>query len=93
MGLRMALGATGTEVRVLVMRQAFALVLAGVVVGLPAAVAAAHLFRSVLFGVSPVEPRALLLGVLLLGAVAALAAYLPARRASRTSPMAALRAE
>ena len=93
MGLRMALGATAPQVRVLVMRQAFGLVLAGVVVGLPAAVAAAHLFRSVLFGVSPVEPWALLLGVLLLGAVAALAAYLPARRASRTSPMAALRAE
>ena len=92
-GVRMALGATAPQVRGLVMRQASTLVLAGVAVGLPAAVAAAHLFRSLLFGVSPVEPAALLLAALLLAAVATLAAYLPARRASRISPMAALRVE
>ena len=66
---------------------------AGLALGLPAALAAAHLFRGLLFGVSPVEPAALALAATCFCCVASLAAYLPARRAARTSPMTALRTE
>jgi predicted permease len=92
-GVRMALGATGIGVRWMVLRQAFALVLTGVAVGLPAAVAVAHAIKAMLYGVSPMEPAALLLAALAMLVVATAAAYLPARRASRVDPMVALRAE
>jgi predicted permease len=92
-GVRMALGATAGGVRWLVLRQALALVAAGVLVGIPAAVAAARLLRGALFGVSPVNPPTLAGAALLMFAIATLAAYLPARRASRIDPMAALRSE
>jgi ABC-type antimicrobial peptide transport system permease subunit len=92
-GVRMALGATSSGVHWLVLRQAFTIVLAGVAVGLPAAIAAARLLEGLLFGVRPVHPPTLVGAALLMLAVAALAAYLPARRASRVDPMAALRVE
>ncbi len=92
-GVRMALGATAAGVRWLVLRQAFALVLLGLLIGVPAALAAARVLRGVLYGVRPLSPVALLLGALILFLVAALAAYLPARRASRADPMLALRSE
>ena len=90
-GLRMALGATSAGVRWLVLRQALLLVLAGTAVGLPAAVGIAHLMRKLFFEVSPVDPGILGLAALILLALATTAAYLPARRASRLDPMAALR--
>jgi ABC-type antimicrobial peptide transport system permease subunit len=92
-GVRMALGATAGGVHWLVLRQAFAIVLLGVAVGLPAAMGAARLLEGLLFGVRPVHAPTLAGAALLMLAVAALAAYLPARRASRVDPMAALRAE
>jgi predicted permease len=92
-GLRMALGATTTTVHWMVLRQSFVPVLAGVLVGLPAAMAASRLIRSLLFGVTPVDPATLTAATAVMFAVAALAAYLPARRASRVDPMMALRCE
>jgi predicted permease len=92
-GVRMALGATAGGVRWLVLRQAFTLVLAGVAVGIPAAMAASRWLKSLLFGVTPIDPLTLAGASLALVTVAALAAYLPARRASRVDPMAALRSE
>jgi predicted permease len=92
-GLRMALGATAGRVRWLVLRQALVLVAAGVVLGVPAAVASARLLRGALFGVPPVHPSSLAGAALVLFTVGAAAAYLPARRASRIDPMTALRSE
>jgi putative ABC transport system permease protein len=91
--LRMALGATAAEVRWLVLRQGLLLVAAGVLLGIPAALATTRLLRALLFGVQPMDPRALIVGSLALLAVATLAAYLPARRASRVDPVAALRTD
>jgi predicted permease len=92
-GVRMSLGATAGGVRWLVMRQAFTFVVAGAVVGLPAAIGVARLLRGFLFGLSPMDPATLAAATSLMFAVAALAAYLPARRAARLEPMAALRQE
>jgi predicted permease len=92
-GVRMALGATGAGVRWMVLRQALLLVLAGVAIGAPAALAASRMLRGLLFGVSPLHPVPLVLASLMLFTVATLAAYLPARRASRVDPMTALRSE
>jgi predicted permease len=92
-GIRMALGATTARVRWLVLSQAFRLVLAGVLVGLPAAVGASRLLEGMLFGMTAINPLILTLAALLLFAVAAAAAYLPALRASRIQPMKALRSD
>jgi len=92
-GVRMALGATRGGVQWLVLRQAFVLVLAGVVIGLPAAAAGARVIEGLLYGVPPSDPVTLALAGLSLFLVAAAAAYLPARRASRADPMMALRSE
>ena len=92
-GVRMALGATTTRVRWLVLRQALALVLAGITIGLPAAALAATLLQKLLFGITPLDPTALTMSTLTLLSVAMLAAYVPAHRASRTPPMTALRCE
>jgi predicted permease len=93
LGLRMALGATAGGVRWLVLRQALVLVVAGLVVGLPAALAGGRMLSGFLFGIEPTDAATLGAAALVLVAPAALAAYLPARRASRVTPMAALRAE
>jgi predicted permease len=92
-GVRMALGATAASVRWLVLRQALVLVGAGVAVGLPAAMAASRLLEGTLFGVRPADPGVLTLAALVMFAVAALAAYAPARRAAALDPMVALRQE
>jgi predicted permease len=92
-GVRMALGATAEEVRWMVLRQAFLLVAAGMALGLPAAVAVSRLLRAFLYGVTPMDPATMIGAALILFAVATLAAYLPARRASRVDPMTALRCE
>jgi predicted permease len=92
-GVRMALGATAGGVRWLVLRQALLLVLIGVGAGIPAAVVVARLLQSRIYDLRPSDPATLALAALAMFAVASAAAYLPARRASRVDPMAALRSE
>jgi predicted permease len=92
-GVRMALGAQRGNVIWLVLREALTLVGAGVVIGLLASLAATRTVSTMLFGLKPNDPLTIAAATLLLLAVAALAGYLPARRASRVDPMAALREE
>jgi putative ABC transport system permease protein len=92
-GVRLALGATPKQVGSLIVRQGVSLALAGVVVGLIGALAATRLIEGLLFSVSATDPvvYAGLAAVLLL--IAALACYVPARRAMKVDPLTALRAE
>jgi ABC-type antimicrobial peptide transport system permease subunit len=92
-GIRMALGAQRQHVVWMVLREVIALSIAGIAIGLPVAFGASHLVQSLLFGVKPNDPVALTLAVAILFGSAALAAFAPARRASRIDPMAALRHE
>jgi ABC-type antimicrobial peptide transport system permease subunit len=80
-------------VRWLVGRDTMRLVLIGVVIGLPIALAGARLLASQLYEVGPADPIALLLGIMTLSIVALLAGYVPARRAARVDPLVALRSE
>jgi predicted permease len=93
LGVRVALGATAGAVRWLVLRQALLLVGAGALVGIPVAIAAARLLGGVLYGVRPVHAPTLTAATAAVFVVGAVAAYLPARRASRIDPMSALRCE
>lgn len=92
-GIRMALGATTREVLRLVIRQGMKPALYGVALGLLGAFALTRLIKSLLFGVSASDPLTFLLVAALLGIVALLACYLPARRAASVDPMIALRHE
>jgi len=92
-GIRMALGAQPGGVLWLVLRETLLLVLTGVAVGLPVAFAGTHLLKSMLFGLGLVDPVAIVVSTMALAAVAALAGFLPARRAMRVDPMVALRYE
>jgi len=92
-GIRMALGAAPGNVRWQVLRETLLLVLIGIAVGVPAALGVARLVRSMLFGLGLVDPIVIVSSAALLALVAALAGFLPARRASRVDPMIALRYE
>jgi ABC-type antimicrobial peptide transport system permease subunit len=92
-GIRMAVGARSVQVIAMVLRSAVGLVLIGVALGLPVAWAASRWIESMLFGVKRNDPFTLGGAVLLLVTSAMLAAYLPARRASRVDPMTTLRNE
>ena len=92
-GIRMALGAGRGSIRGMVVRETAAIVLAGIAVGLPASWAATGLLKARLFGLGPHDPASILLAVGSTLAVTAIAAYMPARRASRVDPMVALRYE
>jgi ABC-type antimicrobial peptide transport system permease subunit len=92
-GVRMALGADRRDVLWLVMGDALRLVLIGAALGIPAALAASRLVASQLFGISATDPGAIVAATLALLAVAALAVYFPARRATRVDPLVALRCE
>jgi ABC-type antimicrobial peptide transport system permease subunit len=92
-GIRMALGAKRQSVLWLILREALLLVLIGVAIGLPAVFAATRLVSSLLFGLKPADPVSLSVAVLLMIVVAALAGYIPARRATKVDPMVALRYE
>jgi ABC-type antimicrobial peptide transport system permease subunit len=90
-GVRMALGATETRVQLEVMWRTMRLALVGVSVGVVASLAASRLITSLLFRTAPTDPLTFTGMIVLLGAVALLAGYLPARKASKTDPMIALR--
>jgi len=92
-GIRMALGATQRNVLWLVLRQSLTVVLGGLALGLSLALVGTRLIVSFLYGLSPIDPAAMALAVLLLLAVALLACYLPARRATKVDPLVALRHE
>ncbi len=92
-GIRMALGARGGNIAWMVLRETLYLVLAGLVIGVPAALLAASLISSQLFGMSPSDPLTLIGAAVVLTLVALLAGYLPARRAARVNPLNALRYE
>jgi ABC-type antimicrobial peptide transport system permease subunit len=92
-GIRMALGADRSKIRWQVMREIAVLVGAGIVIGVPLTLAGSKLVTSMLFGLHGTDPWNLLTAVGLLACVAILAGYLPARRAARVNPMAALRCE
>ncbi|MGO8786946.1 MAG: ABC transporter permease [Terriglobia bacterium] len=90
-GIRMALGATQTQVQMGVMGKTLRLALVGIVAGIVASFAVARLISSLLFGTAPSDPITFAGMILLLGAVAFIAGYIPARRASQIDPMVALR--
>lgn len=92
-GVRMALGAARRDVVWLVLKEALVLVGLGMAIGLPAVAASVRFVSSLLFGANPADPWLIALGAITLTAVAVLAAFIPARRASRTEPMNALRSE
>lgn len=92
-GLRMALGAQRTNVLWLILREALLLVVTGVVVGIPVALLSSQLLNAMIFGLKSTDPLSMLLVVLVLGAIAALAGFIPARRATKIDPMVALRYE
>lgn len=93
LGIRMALGANRKDVIILVVGQGMKLSLMGVGIGLAISLALTKLLSSFLFGVSASDPVTYLLISLLLAAVALIACYIPARRATRVDPMIALRYE
>jgi predicted permease len=92
-GVRMALGAERRDVLRLVLTRALRIVVGGLIVGLAGAAAVTRVLRTFLFGVTPTDPIAFTIVTLLLMAVGLMAAWLPARRATRIDPCAALRAE
>jgi ABC-type antimicrobial peptide transport system permease subunit len=92
-GIRMALGATRTEVLGLVFSRALRLLGFGIALGIPAAWAGSRLIASMLFGLTATDPLTILGATVLLGTTALLAALLPALRAAHVDPMVALRYE
>jgi len=90
-GIRMALGASAGRVQMGVLSKTLKLAVMGIAVGMVASILVANLISSLLFGTTPTDPITFVVMMVLLGGVAALAGYLPARRASRINPMVALR--
>jgi ABC-type antimicrobial peptide transport system permease subunit len=92
-GIRMSLGARPLEVVRLLMRDGFLLVAMGGTIGLAIALLTARVLRTVLFGIRPIDPITFTFGPLLLLAIGALAAWVPARRASRVDPVRVLKGD
>ncbi|MBI2402676.1 MAG: ABC transporter permease [Gemmatimonadetes bacterium] len=92
-GVRMALGAAAAEVRGLVVRQAIPPAVGGLALGVGLSMVAARVLSSLLYEVQPADPPARALVALVIAATAALASWLPARRASKVDPVVALRYE
>jgi predicted permease len=92
-GIRMALGAHDHAVMWMVLRESMVLLLLGLACGLPLSIAGTRWIRSYLFGIQPVDPLGIGVALILLITASTLAGYLPARRASKTDPLAALRSE
>jgi putative ABC transport system permease protein len=93
LGVRMALGARRGDLLGLVLRRGLALALSGIALGVLGALVLARLLASLLVGVGSADPLTFLVISSVLATVAALACYLPARRASRLDPFEALRQE
>jgi predicted permease len=92
-GIRMALGAQPGQVRGMILRESTWLAIAGIVVGVGAALGLTRLVKSMLYGIQPYDPLTMVGGVLILLAVALAASWIPARRAASVQPMQALRHE
>jgi predicted permease len=92
-GIRMALGARPRDVAWPIIRQAVLLAAIGVVIAMPVALALSRAMRSVVYGIKPHDPLTMIGAAVLMVAVVALAAWLPAQRAAKTDPMEALRYE
>jgi putative ABC transport system permease protein len=93
MGIRMALGASRRRILRLVLGEGMRLAIAGALLGIVAALASTRLIASLLFGVVPTDPLTFVATPLLLAAVAILATYIPARRATRLDPTLAIRGD
>jgi len=93
LGVRVALGAARSDVLLLIMKQGMSLALIGLAGGLLVGFGAAQLIVKLLFGVNPTDPITFVGVTVLLGLVAALACYIPARRATKVDPLVALRYE
>jgi ABC-type antimicrobial peptide transport system permease subunit len=93
LGIRMALGAQASHLRRMVIGQGMALALIGVVIGIGGALWLTRFLASFLFGVKAMDPVVFVATPLLLTLVALIATWIPARRATRVDPMAALRLE
>jgi ABC-type antimicrobial peptide transport system permease subunit len=92
-GVRIALGARRTDVLQLVLRECMLLVGVGVAVGIPLSLTGSHVLRSFLFGLKGTDPVSLLTVIAVLGIVAVVAGFIPARRATKVDPIVALRYE
>ncbi len=92
-GLRMALGASGSDISRAVIRNAARLVFAGSSIGILGALVGARVLESLLYGVRPHDPAVVAMAPVVLGSIALLACIVPARRAAAVDPMAALRQE
>jgi len=93
LGLRMALGARGTDVKLLVVVETLRTVAVGITVGIAGAAAGVRLLRGLVYGVSAADPLTFIAVPMVVTAVAVLAAAIPAQRASRVDPITVLRAD
>lgn len=93
LGVRMALGAAPSSLKRMVLREGMGLATVGIVLGGIGAIGLSRLLTSLLYGTAPTDPWSFAVAALSLGAVAALAAWIPARRATRVDPLVALRSE
>ena len=91
LGIRMALGASARSVKLLVLGQGLTPVLVGIACGVAGALALTRFMESLLFGVKATDPATFVIVSALLAAIAALASYIPARRATRVDPVRVLR--
>ncbi len=92
-GIRMAIGAQRRDINMMMLGRALIPVALGLALGLVGALAATGLVQSLLYGVEPTDPVSMIAGVAVLVVAALMAAYLPARRATKVDPVSALRRE
>ena len=90
-GIRLSIGATHGEVVGMIVREGLTVVLPGIAIGVPLALAAAWLMRSQLYGVSASDPLTIVIAAIVFMLTAAVASWLPAQRAARIQPSVALR--
>jgi ABC-type antimicrobial peptide transport system permease subunit len=93
LGVRIALGAQRADVLRMVLKEAMLLVLIGIAIGVPASFISSRVISSMLYGLKPHDPIAMVIVIALLAAVGAFAGFIPARRATKVDPIVALRYE